>query len=271
MIEKAIVLAAGRGTRLKPLTRAIPKELIRVGLKPTIEHVIEVLRAGGIEKILVIVGRKKESVIDHLGSGERLGVDIYYRVQEEPKGTAHAVLQGKGFIGSDAFVVMYGDNYLKPYQTMKDILAFHQSREADVTLVLHPVDDPRRFGIVKIDTAGAVLGMVEKPTIEAAESYSLNGRYLNIAGLLVFKNIIFDYIEKTRPGKNNEYWLTDSVELMRRNGSRVLGYVFEGTRYDIGTFESLLEADRLEQKARIYPREAPCLSLLRKGAYIDQQ
>lgn len=250
MIKKAVVLAAGKGTRLMPLTRAIPKEMIRVGLKPTIEHVIEVLKAGGIEEILVLVGRKKESIMDHLGSGERLGVSLYYRVQEKPKGTAHAVLQSRGFIGSDNFVVMYGDNYFKPYQTMKEILAFHQSREADVTLVLHRVDDPRRFGIVKIDMEGNVLGIVEKPSLENAESYSVDGWYLSIAGLLVFENEVFDYIERTRPGKNNEFWLTDSVELMRRDGSRVLGYVFKGTRYDIGTFESLKEADRLENIER---------------------
>lgn len=258
MIKKAVVLAAGKGTRLMPLTRAIPKEMIRVGLKPTIEHVIEVLKAGGLEDILVIVGRKKESIMDHLGSGERLGVSIYYRVQEEPKGTAHAVLQGRGFIGSDDFVVMYGDNYFKPYQTMKEILAFHQSREAGATLVLHPVDDPRRFGIVKIDAEGKVLGMIEKPSLKEAEPYKVEGRYLNIAGLLVFKNVVFDSIERTRLGKNNEFWLTDSVELMRQGGGRVWGYVFKGTRYDIGTFESLIEADRLEQMESDRPKEKTC-------------
>jgi glucose-1-phosphate thymidylyltransferase len=244
---KGIVLAAGAGSRLMPLTRAIPKEMIRVGLKPTIEHCIEVLKAGGVEEILVIVGRKKESIMDHLGSGDILGVNIYYRVQEEPRGTAHAVQLGRGFIGSNNFVVIYGDNYFKPYQTMKDILAFHHAREADVTVVLHHVEDPRRFGIVKIDGEGNVLGMIEKPTLEEAESYRVDSQYFSIAGLLVFRNSAFDYIKKTKVGKNNEYWLTDSVEFMRNKGKKVIGYVFEGKRYDIGTLESLLEADRLEQ------------------------
>lgn len=252
MIKKAVVLAAGKGTRLMPLTRAIPKEMIRVGLKPTIEHVIEVLKAGGIEEILVIVGRKKESIMDHLGSGERLGVSIYYRFQEDPKGTAHAVLQGKGFIGSDDFVVMYGDNYFKPYKTMRDILAFYRSKEADATLALHPVEDPRRFGIVKIDVEGNVLGMIEKPSLEEAQSYRVQGRYLNIAGLMVLKNAIFNYIKRTKPGKTNEIWLTDSIELMRQNGKKVLGYVIKGDRYDIGTFESLIEADKLEMESHRY-------------------
>ncbi|MFX0142074.1 MAG: nucleotidyltransferase family protein [Candidatus Hodarchaeota archaeon] len=247
MIRKAMVLAAGKGTRLDPLTRAIPKEMIRVGTKPTIEHVIEVLKAGGINEILIIVGRRKETIMDHLGSGERFGVDIYYRVQEEPKGTAHAVLQGKSFIGSDDFVVIYGDNYIKPYQTMKDVLSFHKLKNADVTLVLHPVDDPRRFGIVKINEDGNILGIIEKPSLEQAKSFRVDNVYLNIAGLLVLKNIIFKYINNTKVGKNNEIWLTDSVDLLRKNGNKVLGYIFKGMRYDIGTFESLMEADKLEQ------------------------
>ena len=247
MIKKGIVLAAGKGTRLMPLTRAIPKEMLRVGLKPTIEHVIEVLKAGGITEILVIVGRKKESIIDHLGSGEQLGVNIYYRVQEEPKGTAHAVLQGRAFIGNEDFVVMYGDNYFKPYDAMEEILNFHVSKKPDATLVLHPVNDPSRFGIVKIDEIGNVLGMIEKPTIKEAESYKINGKYLNIAGLIILNNCIFNYIEKTEPGSNNEIWLTDSIELMRKDKKKILGCIFNGIRYDVGTFESLLIADKQEQ------------------------
>jgi len=251
MIRKALVLAAGKGTRLMPLTRAMPKEMIRVGLKPTIEHVIEVLKTGGIMEILVIVGRKKETIIDHLGSGEELGVNIYYRVQEEPKGTAHAVLQGKGFVGKDDFVVMYGDNYFKPYGVIRDIQIFHESHAADATLVLYPVDDPTRFGIAKIDDEGNVLGMVEKPDLKEAEAFRSGGILLNIAGLMILRNEIFDYLDKTKPGVNNEIWLTDSVELMRLSGRKVMGYVFEGVRYDIGTYESLIEADRLEHSERV--------------------
>ncbi len=249
MIRKAIVLAAGKGARLRPLTLAIPKEMIRVGTKPVIEHVINVLKAGGIEKVLVVVGRKKEAIMDYLGSGERLGVDIYYRVQEEPKGTAHAVYQGRDFIGEENFVVIYGDNYFKPYEVIREIIRFHEEREADATLVLHPVEDPRRFGIARIGPDGEVLGVIEKPTLEEAESYKVGGRYLSIAGLLILKPVIFDFIRRTKLGRGGEIWLTDSVELMRRDGYKVRAFLFEGIRYDIGTFESLKEADRLELKS----------------------
>lgn len=250
MIKKAVILAAGKGTRLRPLTLAIPKEMIRVGTKPVIEHAINVLKAGGIEKILVVVGRKKEAILDYLGSGERLGVDISYKIQEELKGTAHAVYQGKDFVGNEDFAVIYGDNYLKPYEVMDEIVKFHEEKGADATLVLHPVKDPRRFGIVKIDADNKVLGIIEKPTLEEAEPYKVGDEYLNIAGLLVLKPIVFDFIERTKPGKDNEIWLTDSIELMRRNGHEICAFVFKGTRYDIGTFESLKEADRLEQMGK---------------------
>ncbi len=250
MIKKAIILAAGKGTRLRPLTLAIPKEMIRVGTKPVIEHAINVLKAGGIEKILVVVGRKKEAIMDYLGSGERLGVDISYKIQEELKGTAHAVYQGKDFVGNEDFVVIYGDNYLKPYEAMEEIVKFHEEREADATLVLHPVKDPRRFGIVKIDADNKVLGIIEKPTLEEAEPYKVGDDYLNIAGLLVLKPIIFDFIGRTKIGKDDEIWLTDSVELMRGSGHKVYAFLFKGARYDIGTFESLMEADRLEQAGK---------------------
>ncbi|TES83527.1 MAG: nucleotidyltransferase family protein [Hadesarchaea archaeon] len=247
MIKRAIVLAAGEGMRLRPLTLAIPKEMIRVGTKPVIEHAINVLKAGGIGEILVVVGRKKEAIMDYLGSGERLGVDISYKIQEELKGTAHAVYQGKDFIGNEDFVVIYGDNYLKPYEVMKEIVKFHEEKRADATLVLHPVKDPRRFGIVKIDANNKVLGIIEKPTLEEAQSYKMENIYLSIAGLLVLKPVVFEYIEKTNLGKHNEIWLTDSIQLMKEDGATIYGFLFKGARYDIGTFGSLKEADKLEQ------------------------
>jgi glucose-1-phosphate thymidylyltransferase len=246
LIKKAIVLAAGKGTRLMPLTLAMPKEMIRVGVKPVIEHVIEVLKAGGITEILVIVGRKKEAIMDYLGSGERLGVDIYYRIQEEPKGSAHAVYQGKDFVGSEDFVVMYGDNYFKPYNVIKEVIKIHETKNADATLLLHPVSDPRRFGIVKLGENLEVLGIIEKPSLEKAKQYRVDGSYLNIAGLLVLRSNVFDFIEKTKQGIKNELWLTDTVELMRKNECRLYGYRFNGRRYDIGTFDSLKEADKME-------------------------
>lgn len=251
LVKKAIVLAAGEGTRLSPITKAIPKEIIRVGKNPAIEHVLKVLKAGGIEDVLLIIGRKKHAIIDYLGSGERLGLKIYYRMQEEPRGTAHAVSLGEDFIGDDEdFAIMYGDNYFTPYETMDEIVKFHKEKDGGGTLVLHPVDDPTRFGVVDIDNNNEIHGMIEKPSMEEAQPYKVKDHWLNIAGLMIVNSDIFSYIEKTEPGKKGEIWLTDSIEMMRKDGSRFYGYKFDGKRFDIGTFESLKEADELELERR---------------------
>jgi len=248
-VKKAVVLAAGEGTRLRPITHAVPKEIVRVGKKPTIEHVLEVLKHGGVEDVLIVVGRKKHAIIDYLGSGERLDLDIYYRVQEEAKGTAHAVSLAKDFVdeGED-FAIMYGDNYISPYSAMEDIVDFHEEKDGNGTLVLHPVDDPRRFGVVKLSEDDEVRGMIEKPTMDEAEPFKHNNHWLNIAGLMIMNQNLFRYIEEIEPGKGGELWLTDAVEMMREEKDEFYGFIFDGKRYDIGTFESLAKADRLAQR-----------------------
>ena len=246
-ITKAVVPAAGKGKRLEPLTLSIPKEMIRVGTKPVIEHVLDGLKMGGIKDILIITGWKKGAILDYVGSGERLGINAYYRVQEEQKGIAHAIQHAKDWIGKDEdFVVTYGDNYFKPDTVMKDVLKFHKEKGGAATLVLHPIEDPRRFGVVKIDESGKVIGMIEKPTWEQAEEYKSNGVYYNIAGMIIVNAKVFEFIEKTTPGANNELQFTDSLELMRKAGHPMYGFVFNGLRYDIGTFESIRLADKQE-------------------------
>lgn len=247
MVESAVVLAAGKGRRLEPITNAVPKEMVRVGNKPTIEHVLEVLKAGGVKEVMIIVGQKKNAIMDYLGSGDRLGMQICYRIQEEPEGTAPALSLAENFFSqSEDFVVMYGDNYISPYGAMEDIVEFHEENGKN-TLVLHPVEDPRRFGVVKLGDDDRIYGMIEKPSKEEAKPYERNGHWLNIAGLMIFKPKIFDYLDKIDP-VDGELWLTDAVEAMRRDGNEIYGYVFEGTRYDIGTFESLSKADRQAQE-----------------------
>ena len=171
-----LIPAAGRGTRLGELTANKSKELLIVG-KPVIEHVIEVLKAGGIREILIIIGRNKEAIMNYLGSGERLGVKIYYRIQEKTKGSAHATYLGKDFVGSEDFVLMYGDNYFKPYETINSTLKIHLDNKAFGTLLLHSVEDPSRYGIVKVDSQGKVVAIIEKPSMKEAKSYQSNGKY----------------------------------------------------------------------------------------------
>jgi len=247
-IRKAAIPAAGKGTRLAPLTRAMPKELIRVGKKAVIGHILDMLNEGGISDSLIITGWKKGPLLDYIGSGKDFNMNVYYTIQEEQKGTGHALMHAKSWINGEDFVFVYGDNYIRPYSVLNDLIEFHKQKESKATLLLHPVVDPRRFGIVKLDENGIAAGMIEKPNYEEAEQYLTNGEYLNIAGMGILSSDIFEYIQKTKPGKNNEMQLTDSIELMRKDGKLVCGYIFRGKRFDIGTQESLDEVDKLHVK-----------------------
>ena len=115
-------------------------------------------------------------------------------------------------------------------------------------MLLHPVKDPTRFGIAKINIENRILSIIEKPTLDLAQNYQSNGFFYAIAGLLVLKSRIFEHIDKTKKGINGEFWLTDSIELLRLSDGRVFGYKFDGKRFDIGTFESLRLADKVEQE-----------------------
>lgn len=240
---KGVIPAAGKGKRLEPLTLSIPKEMIRVGTKPVIEHVINNLQVCGINEILVITGWKKGAVLDYLGSGRRLGVNIYYRVQDEEKGTADAINLTREWVEDEDFIVIYGDNYFKPADSIKEAVKFHEEKKPCATLLVHAVEDPTHFGIVKMDSEGKVISMIEKPTLEEAEKYKMDGKYYCIAGMLILSPEIFKYIEKTKVGRKGELWLTDAIELMRQDGKPVYGHIFDGVRYDIGSMESLKIAD----------------------------
>lgn len=248
MVKKAVVLAAGSGTRLRPITNAIPKEMVRVGRRPTIEHVLMVLNAGGVSDVTIIVAPGKHAIMDYLDSGEKWDMDICYKVQREPKGTAHAVSLASKCIGDgEDFVIMYGDNYITPYKSMESIVNFHNDNGGN-TIVLHKVMDPRRYGIVKLE-GNIIKGLIEKPTIEEAQPYKIDDYWLNIAGLMILNHDVFDYIDKIKPGKSGELWLTDAIDEMRKDGNKMYGYIFdEGKRYDIGTFKSLAQADIQAQK-----------------------
>lgn len=135
---------------------------------------------------------------------------------------------------------------------MGKIIGFHEEKSGNGTLVLHKVDDPRRYGIVKLGDDDEILATIEKPTMEEAKPYKRDDHWLNIAGLMIVSPKIFDYIENLEPGKDDEIWLTDAVEEMRKDENDIYGYIFEGKRYDIGTFESLRKADELAMDDNFY-------------------
>ena len=264
-VTKAVIPAAGLGTRVLPATKAQPKEMLVIVDKPSLQYIIEELVESGIKDIIIITGRNKNSIEDHFDYSYELedtlkkdGKDkllrkvesissmanICYVRQNHPKGLGHAILKAKSFVGDEPFVIALGDdivyndipvakqlidNYSK-YQS--SIVGCQEVKESDVS----------KYGIVKpsklLDEKTVEMAdFVEKPSIDEAPSrLACLGRYL-----LTPK--IFEYLEKTEPGKGGEIQLTDAIVAMMKDGEKVLAYNFDGKRYDIGNKFGLLKAN----------------------------
>ena len=234
---KGLIPAAGKGTRLEPITLAIPKELLMVGDKAVIEHVIEAMKIVGIEEIAIVVGWKKHAILDYLGSGERLGVKLTYVVQDRRDGLAKAVAAGEHVIGNESFLVVLGDNFFYPKTFLKNIMEFHNRVDADATIGVAEVEDPTRHGMIKPGENHRIIDIVEKPSPKESPSN------FGCMGIYVFKPVIFDAIRKTKPGIKNEYQLTDSIKILIDEGYKVFYQKIEGKHIDVGTIEDFKKAN----------------------------
>ncbi|MDY6765987.1 MAG: sugar phosphate nucleotidyltransferase [Candidatus Nanohaloarchaea archaeon] len=237
---KGLIPAAGKGTRMRPFTRAYPKELLPVGKKAVIEHAIDALKMAGIDEICIIVGHKQHAILDYLGSGEELGVELTYAVQDERTGLATAIAAGDHVINSEPFAVVLGDSFFNPKNFVDDLRAYHEAEDADATIGAVEVDDPTSYGVIDGDgqEEGRVHGLVEKPDEGSAPSN------LAIAGVYIFEPAIFDAIRRTGKGAGGEYQLTDSIRIMMEDGSDVRYKYIPGEWIDVGTPERLKRANR---------------------------
>jgi len=234
---KGVIPAAGRGTRLEPMTLAIPKELMIVGDKAIIEYVIEAMKTVGVTDITIVVGWRKHAILDYLGSGERLGVKLTYVVQDNRTGLAKAVLTAEHVISGEPFLVILGDNFFYPQTFLKELFAFHKAKKADATIGVAEIEDTTRHGIIKPGQDNKILDMVEKPQPKDAPSN------LGIIGVYIFSSSIFDAIKKIKPGVNNEYQLTDAIKMMIDTGYHVYYTKINGKHIDIGTMNDLKKAN----------------------------
>lgn len=234
---KGLIPAAGLGTRLRPITLAIPKELMMIGDKAVIEYVIEAMKEVGITEITVVVGWRKHAILDYLGSGERLGVKISYVVQDNRNGLAKAVEAGKHVIDDEPFLVVLGDDFFYPKTFLKEILDFHNKKNADATIGVAEVLDVTRHGIIKPGEDSKIIDIIEKPQKKDAPSN------LGCMGVYIFKPVIFDAINKTKPGFKGEFQLTDSIKILVEEGYKVLYSQIDGEHIDVGTLEDLHKAN----------------------------
>ena len=235
-IMQGLIPAAGSGTRLGPFTNAIPKELLPVGDKAVIEHVVESLKVAGITDIVIVVSPKKHGLSDYFGSGARFDVNITYVVQDERLGLADAVAAGKHVI-TGPFAVVLGDNYFYPKEFLKDLVNVHKQSGADATLGVCEVSDVTRHGIIKVEE-GRIVDVVEKPSVEDAPSN------LGLMGAYVFEPVVFDAISKTEPGFKGEFQLTDSIKILIDEGYNVIYEIIDGGHIDVGTPEDLMKANQ---------------------------
>ncbi len=234
---KGLIPAAGRGARLEPITLAIPKELLMIGDKAIIEYVIDAMKKVGIKEITIVVGWRKNAILDYLGSGERLGVKLTYVVQDKRDGLAKAVSAGKHINHDEPFLVVLGDNFFYPKTFLRDILSFHEKNKADATIGVTNVEDPTRHGIIKPGENNKITDLVEKPKPSDAPSK------LGCIGIYIFNPVIFDAIEKTKPGFNNEYQLTDAIKILVEKKYKVFYKEIEGKHIDVGTINDLKNAN----------------------------
>ncbi|CAM2078327.1 UTP--glucose-1-phosphate uridylyltransferase GalU [Clostridium cuniculi] len=261
-VRKAIIPAAGLGTRFLPATKAQPKEMLPIVDKPTIQYIIEEAVASGIEEILIITGRNKKSIEDHFDKSvelemelEKAGkqemlelvrgisdmVDIHYIRQKEPRGLGHAIHCAKSFVGNEPFAVMLGDDVVESeVPCLKQLIdCFNEYKTTILGVQTVAPENVDKYGIVDgihiEDRVYKVKRLVEKPAIEEAPSnVAILGRY-------IITPQIFEILENTKPGKGNEIQLTDALETLIKNEA-MYAYDFEGRRYDVGDKLGFLQA-----------------------------
>jgi glucose-1-phosphate thymidylyltransferase len=233
---KALVLAGGAGTRLRPITHTSAKQLVPVANKPILFYGIEALVDAGITDIGVIVGDTRDEIMAAVGDGSRWGVRVEYIHQEAPLGLAHAVLIARGFLGDEPFVMYLGDNMLEA--RLRDFVEhFAADPEAAAQLLLARVPDPQRFGVAEVDDAGNAVRLVEKPDVPASD--------LALVGVYLFTAAVHEAVASIRPSHRGELEITDAVQWLIDRGLRVRTKVLDGWWIDTGKLTPLLEANRL--------------------------
>lgn len=232
---KALVLAGGFGTRLRPLTYGFAKQMIPVANKPILFYALEDVKNAGIEEVIINVApHSKDDVTNAIGDGSIFGLKVKYNLQEAPLGIAHAIKIARPLIGDEDFVVYLGDNILrngiKNYRT-----EFYKSG-ADGLALVSKVPNPERFGTVEVQ-GKRVTRLVEKPKVPTSD--------LAMVGVYFLKPIIFDSIEKLKPSWRNELEVVDAYQDLINQGRLVEAIEVEGWWADTGTAEDLLAANRL--------------------------
>jgi dTDP-glucose pyrophosphorylase len=231
-IDKAVLLAAGRGTRMRDLTEALPKPMLEVRGKPVLQHIIEGLRDNGLTNLLIVVGWRAEMVRAFFDDGSKLGVKIDYETQTVQDGTGRVVALAQNFVRADPFLLSYGDILIAPenYRRIRNALA-----GADAVISVKRSDDVSQGGAVFLNDNFELTDLREKPKRGEPTSPWYN------AGVYAFQPSIFDYIAKLQPSPRGEYELTDAIRNLALDGKKVQAIEIAGDWVDVRDPEILAQ------------------------------
>lgn len=243
---KGVILAAGKGTRLYPITHHIAKPLLPLANRPTLHYAFDRLKEMGVHEVCLVVGENEEQMRSALGDGSALGVNLSYVKQTNPHGLAHAVGFAKDFVGNDSFCLYLGDamysQSLAPFAER-----FKASGAANLNLVKW-VEDPSRFGVANLN-GEKIAKLVEKPAVPES-NYAM-------AGLYFFGPQIWSILPGLQPSARGEYEITDAIQTLIDQGETVLAGIYEGDWFDTGTLDSFLEtSSHLVKKGSLIAADA---------------
>jgi len=234
-IDKAVLLAAGRGTRMRELTADLPKPMIEVRGKPVLQYIVEGLRDAGVHEFLVVVGYRADAVQNFLGDGSRYKIDIQYTTQVVQDGTGRVVDLARGFVGLSPFVLSYGDILVDPanYKRIVDL-----PEDAEALISVTRGEDVSKGGAVFLNDEFELVDLREKSQPGEPTSPWYN------AGIYAFRPRIFDFTAKLKPSLRGEYELTDAISEMARSGRKVKALELTGEWADVRDPEILARLNR---------------------------
>ncbi|MEU9830615.1 glucose-1-phosphate thymidylyltransferase [Streptosporangium sp. NPDC048047] len=232
---KALVLAGGKGTRLRPLTHTSAKQLVPIANKPVLQYGLEAIRDAGITSVGIVVGDTAHEVMEAVGDGSRLGLEVTYIPQEAPLGLAHCVLIAREFLGDDPFVMYLGDNFLVGGIT--GLVDSFLAADYDAQILLTRVAEPQYYGVAELGPDGEIVDLEEKPEHPRSD--------LAIVGVYTFSPAIHEAVRAIAPSARGELEITDAIGWLIRSGRRVHSHFVSGYWKDTGRLQDMLECNRI--------------------------